>query len=110
MQNSVLEKTFANLKLYAFGSLSSEKAQKSVKIATLDLGANIDLYMSPEGFQKMASIAPCPVWFMKAGFEEKKAMFVSSFEEETLQFADAEGVQRTVHLRYPVGTMRGEAM
>lgn len=109
MNPACLDSGFKSQKLYAYGFLSTEQAQKSLKVATLELDIDIPLFMTQDGFQKMASIAPCPVFFMKPGFEEKKALFSSAFELETLDFADTQGRQRKVHLQYPFVSFRDEA-
>ena len=52
-------------------------------------GITMHYFMSAEGFQKLTSLCPCPVWFVKAVADARKALFVSSELEETVECSDA---------------------
>ena len=49
----------------------------------------INFYMSGEGFNKLTSACPCPVWMMKVAADHNKAMFATDTPEETFDVADA---------------------
>ena len=72
-------------------------------------GFAVDYYMNGDGVSKTTSLCPCPLFMMRSGFETKKAMFESRVREKTLQFADASGSVRDVHLSLPFGCFRKEA-
>ena len=61
-----------------------------LQVATTNLGGvEVTFWLSGEGYSKLTSLCPCPLWMVKPGLDEKKAMFLSSFEEKTFDFADA---------------------
>lgn len=110
MDDSNLKSEMGGERIFAYGNLSSEYAQRSLKVATIIMDkASIPLYMTGEGYNKTMSLAPCAVWLMKPGFEEKKAFFTSQFESKTMRFADAHGKEREVHLEIPFVEARKEA-
>ncbi|CAE7035549.1 unnamed protein product [Symbiodinium sp. CCMP2592] len=110
-----LTKELAGERIYAFGSISTEQSPKSVKAvasATFGDGDGITMhyFMSAEGFQKLTSLCPCPVWFVKPVTDAKKALFESSEVEETVECSDAHGGKITVHLRMPFIAIREQAL
>ncbi|CAE7717113.1 unnamed protein product [Symbiodinium sp. CCMP2456] len=110
-----LSKELAGERIFAFGSVSTEQGPKSVKVASATFGnggngITMHYFMSAEGFQKLTSLCPCPVWFVKAVADAKKALFVSSELEETMECSDAHGGKVTVHLRVPYIAIREEAV
>ena len=52
-------------------------------------GITMHYFMTAEGFQKLTSLCPCPVWFDKPVTDAKKALFLSSEIEETMECSDA---------------------
>ncbi|CAE7241210.1 unnamed protein product [Symbiodinium sp. CCMP2592] len=113
MPEAVVNASMESTTLWGFGTVSTEPGSKSLKVARCNFGNNavpVDYFLHYEGFSKPTSLVPCAVWMIKAGFEEKKAMFASQIEDMVRDFSDASGNKVTVHLQMPALRFRPEAV